>query len=132
MHSAPATPLAKDRAQRDSWQAIMDLSVEISTLVEQHDWTRLIDLAEQRDLRVAAFLAQSIPVAMYTQVMLDIDQLKQQHTLISSELARQQQHTEEKERQLRRVRAELTAKAAIESGTLVESDENVLDRTMRH
>jgi hypothetical protein len=107
MYPDPVEPNAKAQAQRDSWQEIMALSTEISALVESHSWTLLMDLADQRDVKVTAFLAQSIPGAMHTQVMLDIDQLKQQHALISSELARQQQHAQEKQHQLRHVRDKL-------------------------
>jgi hypothetical protein len=133
MHPDPVKPLAKDQALRDSWQSIMALSAEISALVELHDWTQLMALAEHRDLQVAAFLAQTIPNAMYTQVMLDIDSLQQQHALISSELARQQQHTLERERQLRHVREELVnSKAAVESSADVENIVGTPDQKIRH
>jgi hypothetical protein len=133
MHPDPVKPLAKDQAQRDSWQSIMALSDEISSLVELHDWSQLMALAEHRDVQVAAFLAQTIPIAMYTQVMLDIDALQQQHALISSELARQQQHAEEKERQLRHVREALVnSKTAVASRADVENTVSTPDQKKRH
>ena len=133
MHPDPVKPLAKDQAQRDSWQSIMALSDEISSLVELHDWSQLMALAEHRDVQVAAFLAQTIPNAMYTQVMLDIDALQQQHALISSELARQQQHAEEKERQLRHVREALVnSKTAVASSAQRENIVSTPDQKMRH
>jgi hypothetical protein len=129
MYPDPVEPNAKEQAQRDSWQEIMALSTQISTLVESHSWTLLIDLADQRDVKVAAFLAQSIPGAMYTQVMLDIDQLKQQHALISSELARQQQHAQAKQRQLGQVKDELVnAKAGADKGVEVANPQNLEKR----
>ena len=118
MDPDPVDPTAKEQALRDSWQEIMALSTEISALVESHSWTLLMDLADQRDVKVTAFLAQSIPSAMYTQVMLDIDELTQQHALISSELARQQQHAQQKLCVLRDVRHELVnAKTGAGKGT---------------
>lgn len=125
MDPDPVDPTAKEQAQRDSWQEIMALSTEISALVESHSWTLLMDLADQRDVKVTAFLAQSIPSAMYTQVMLDIDELTQQHALISSELARQQQHAQQKLCQLRDVRHELVnAKTGAGKGTDVANTQH--------
>ncbi|MFT6840794.1 MAG: hypothetical protein ACJAWK_001568, partial [Candidatus Azotimanducaceae bacterium] len=60
----------------------------------------------------------------------DIEKLKQQHTLINSELARQQQHSQEKQRQLRQVREALvTSKVATDNGVEIK---NVSDQKHRH
>jgi|AntAceMinimDraft_12_1070368.scaffolds.fasta_scaffold140351_1 hypothetical protein len=130
MHPTPVTRLAKEQARLDSWNAIMALSTQINAQVELQNWSLLLALAEQRDHKVTAFLAQSIPNAMYTQVMLDIDHLQQQHALIKSELARHQAHSREKQRQIRNVIDELdTSKATTNKAAEIES---VLHHKNRH
>ncbi|MFT4822073.1 MAG: hypothetical protein ACI9PN_002946 [Candidatus Azotimanducaceae bacterium] len=130
MEPDPVKPLTNDQTQLESWRTVMALSAEMNLQVELQNWTQLLELADQRDAMVAEFLAQSIPNAMYTRVMMDIEKLKQQHTLINSELARQQQHSQEKQRQLRQVREALvTSKVATDNGVEIK---NVSDQKHRH
>jgi hypothetical protein len=130
MEPAPVKPLTDDQTKLESWRAVMALSAEMNLQVELQNWTQLLELADQRDEMVAEFLAQSFPYAMYTRVMMDIEKLKQQHTIINRELARQQQHSQEKQRQLNQVReAIVTSKVATDNGVEIE---NVPDQKHRH
>lgn len=95
------------RSQTQNWDTIMALSTAIGSALDEHNWAHLLALVEQRDALVTEFFEQQVVPQLQDCVRRDVEKLKAQHALLQTQIGRQQQHSQAKQKQLEEVRQSL-------------------------